>query len=603
MVSFRFESRLRSSAVVGAALMVLLAGCAQQSRTPRAGAAGNNPALACEQLSARFSYAGVRIASVERVAAGAVAPPGIAQQMPEHCLVKGAMNERTSTVDGKPYAIGFEMRLPTFWNGRFFYQANGGLDGFVTAAYGDILGGGPTSNGLTKGFAVLSSDAGHAFDRTTPIGGATFGLDPQARIDYGYNAVAQLTPMGKSLIQAYYGKRPDTSYMVGTSNGGRHGFVAAARLPNEYDGILVSTPGYLLPRAAVAQVWGAQQFATVSRMNAATGRPDLSTAFPPADMALVARSILARCDALDGLADGMVYDVAGCQTAFDPQRDIPSCAPAGAGMVSASGSGQCLTPAQKTVLARVFAGPSDASGLAIYDGLPWDAGVAGRDWAAWKFVNSVGPRDAIALAFVMTTPPASPRVVTGAGNTLIDYALGFNIDRDAGRIFTSEGVYGESAMSFMTPRDTAFRDFVARGGKLMVFHGTADPVFSALSSVQWMKDFRVAHGEAQANRSARLFLVPGMNHSRGGPSADQMDMLDPLVAWVEQGRAPESVVTRVRPAGSAVPNPELPAGWSATRSRLVCPWPRVARYNGSGDAENAASFACVAPKAAAFAKD
>jgi feruloyl esterase len=138
------------------------------------------------------------------------------------------MNERIG-VDGKPYAIGFEMRLPTAWNGRFFYQANGGLDGFVTPAYGDILGGAPDSNGLLKGFAVISSDAGHAFDRTTPIGGATFGLDPQARLDYGYNAVAQLTPMAKALIAAYYGKGPDRSYFVGTSNGGRHGFVTAQR--------------------------------------------------------------------------------------------------------------------------------------------------------------------------------------------------------------------------------------------------------------------------------------------------------------------------------------------------------------------------------------
>ncbi|RZL97156.1 MAG: tannase/feruloyl esterase family alpha/beta hydrolase, partial [Variovorax sp.] len=212
--------------------------------------------MSCEAVATRFRSAGVRIVSAERVAAGAIAPPGIAFQVPEHCVVKGAVDERTGAVDGKPYAIGFEMRLPTSWNGRFFYQANGGLDGFVTPAYGDILGGGPTSNGLTKGFAVMSSDAGHAFDRSTPIGGAAFGLDPQARRDYGYNAVARLTPIAKSLLQSYYGKRPDTSYLVGTSNGGRHGFVAAARLPGEYDGILVSTPGWELPRAAVAQVWG-----------------------------------------------------------------------------------------------------------------------------------------------------------------------------------------------------------------------------------------------------------------------------------------------------------------------------------------------------------
>ncbi|MBA4329318.1 MAG: tannase/feruloyl esterase family alpha/beta hydrolase [Polaromonas sp.] len=503
--------------------------------------------------------------------------------MPAHCVVKGLMHERTGPIDGKPYAIGFEMRLPVTWNGRFFYQANGGLDGFQTPAYGDILGGGPASNGLLKGFAVLSSDAGHAFDRSSPIGGATFGLDPQARLDYGYNAVAQLTPMGKALIRIYYGKPPDTSYLVGSSNGGRHGFVAAARLPQAYDGILVSTPGYRLPLAAVAQVWDAQQFAAIARPNPATGRPDLRTAFSPADMALVARSILARCDTLDGLADGIVADLQACQTAFRVDRDIAGCA-------AGAAAGSCLSAGQKDVLTRVLAGPKDKTGAAVYAGLPADPGIAGSDWAAWKFVNSVGPRDAIALGFVFVTPPASPAVLTGQGNTLIDYALSFSLDTDLPKLTATSGPYRESAMDFMTPPDTRFGPFVANGGKMLVFHGTADPVFSALDSIAWHDRFRSAHGAA-ADRHARLFLVPGMNHSRGGPATDQMDMVDALVAWVERGQAPESVVARARGPGSALPNPEVPASWSPTRSRLLCPYPQVARYQG-GDMEAAASFRC-----------
>ncbi|MES2956341.1 MAG: tannase/feruloyl esterase family alpha/beta hydrolase, partial [Pseudomonadota bacterium] len=451
-------------------------------------------------------------------------------------------------------------------------------------AYGDILGGGQASNGLLKGFAVLSSDAGHAFDRSSPIGGATFGLDPQARIDYGYNAVAQLTPMGKALVKTYYGKPADTSYLVGTSNGGRHGFVAAARLPQAYDGILVSTPGYRLPLAAVAQVWDAQQFASVARLDAATGRPDLRTSFPPADMALVSRSILARCDALDGLADGIVADLQACEAAFRVDRDIPSC-------TATPSPGNCLTAGQKDVLAKVLAGPKDRSGKPVYAGLPADPGLAGNDWAAWKFVNSVGPRDAIALGFVFVTPPASPTVLTGQGNTLIDYALSFNLDTDLPKLTATSGAYRESAMAFMTPPDTRFGPFVDNGGKMIVFHGTADPVFSALDTIAWHERFRSTHGAA-ADRHARLFLVPGMNHSRGGPATDQMDMVDALVAWVERGQAPDAVVARARGPGSAVPNPEVPASWSPTRSRLLCPYPQVARYKGSGDIENAASFAC-----------
>ena len=573
-----------STVALLAGCLLVLAGCSSTPSAPVRQAAIGAPAdLACDRLAASFSFANTRIVSALAMEAGQVRLPGIAQAMPAHCVVKGLMHERTGQIDGKPYAIGFEMRLPTAWNGRFFYQANGGLDGFQTPAYGDILGGGQASNGLLKGFAVLSSDAGHAFDRSSPIGGATFGLDPQARLDYGYNAVVQLTPMGKALIRTYYGKRPDTSYLVGSSNGGRHGFVAASRLPQAYDGILVSTPGYRLPLAAVAQVWGAQQFATIARPNPATGRPDLRSAFSPAEMALVSGSILARCDALDGLADGIVADLQACQTAFRVDRDIPVCS-------AGAATGTCLSAAQKDVLGKVLAGPKDSSGAAVYAGLPADPGIAGNDWAAWKFVNSVGPRDAIALGFVFVTPPASPAVLTGQGSTLIDYALGFSLDTDLPKLSATSGLYRESAMDFMTPPDARFGAFVANGGKMIVFHGTADPVFSALDTIAWHQRFRSAHGAA-ADQHARLFLVPGMNHSRGGPATDQMDMVDALVAWVERGQAPDAVVAQARGPGSAVPNPEVPASWSPTRSRLLCPHPQVARYQG-GDIETAASFRC-----------
>lgn len=555
-----------------------LAGCAAISPVTPKVATGGGPVVGCDALAMRFVRPDTRIASTERVPDGQLRLPGIAQAMPEHCVVKGTMHERTSPVDGKRHAMGFELRLPTAWNGRFFYQANGGLDGFVTPAYGDILGGGATSNGLLKGFAVLSSDAGHAFDRSTPIGGATFGLDPQARLDYGYNAVAQLTPMAKALVAAYYGKRPDTSYLVGTSNGGRHGFVAASRLPDEYDGILVGTPGYRLPLAAAAQLWGAQQFATLARTNPATQRPDLPTAFPPAAMALVARSVLARCDDLDGLADGIVADLQACQSAFSVQRDIPTCPQQGAGA-------QCLDAAHKQVLANVLAGPHLRSGQPVYAGLPADPGLAGRDWATWKFVNSVGPRDAIAMAFVFSTPPASPAVVTGQGNSLIDYVLGWDLERELPGL--------APALAFMSPPDPLMRRFVARGGKIIAYHGAADPVFSALDTIRWHEGLVQAHGAAAGN-AARLYIVPGMNHSRGGPATDQFDLLDPLVRWVEQGVAPQAVVARARGPNAAVPNPELPADWGNDRTRPLCPWPQVARYQG-GNPQDAASFSCRNP--------
>src|SRR5262249_37861347 len=156
--------------------------------------------------------------------------------------------------------------------------------------------------------------------------------------------------------------------------GGRHGLVAAARDSGAFDGIAVTTPGYNLPRAAVAQVWDAQQFARVARRDAKSGRPDLQGSFTSADLALLSRKILERCDALDGLADGIVADVIGCQRAFDVKRDVPNCA--------AASDGGCLSDAQKDVLAAVFAGPRTRDGQPFYAPLAWDAGVRGNDWRA-----------------------------------------------------------------------------------------------------------------------------------------------------------------------------------------------------------------------------
>ena len=166
-----------------------LAACASNDDPdlPTLSAATPGTLQSCTDLATKAKLANTTIASSTLVAAGALTVTGVTTPMPEHCLVKGEMNRRTSAVDGKSYAIGFEMRLPTAWNGRYFYQANGGIDGSVVTATGPNGGGAPASNALQMGFAVISSDAGHS-------GPPWWGLDPQARLDYGYQAVGSLTP-------------------------------------------------------------------------------------------------------------------------------------------------------------------------------------------------------------------------------------------------------------------------------------------------------------------------------------------------------------------------------------------------------------------------
>jgi feruloyl esterase len=528
----------------------------------------------CASLSG-FSFANTTVMAASVVAAGTLTNAG--QPVGEHCLVRGRMNDRVSGIDGQTYAIGFEMRLPRDWSGRYLYQGNGGLDGAVSTADGggSIGSGGLLKNGLQLGFAIISSDAGHN-NAQNPL----FGLDPQARVDYGYRAVGALTPMAKALIQVAYGKAPDRSYIAGTSNGGRHVMVAAARYANEYDGYLANSPGFNLPKAAVAQLWGAQQWAKVATTTGTAPNFDLESALPQDERQLIATALLANCDALDGLADGMVNDVPACRTAFDLDRDVPTC--------PGARDGTCLSSEQKMIVASVFRGARTGSGEALYASWPFDPGLVSPGWAGWKFRNSVrGGRDPVAVAHIFTTPP----VATALSNTL-DYALNYNVDTEAPKIFATSGIYAESAMSFMTPPNPTRLDTLRdRGGKMIVVHGASDGVFSVDDSKAWY-DALDASYKKEANRFARFFIVPGMGHSRGGPATDQYDALSALIAWVERGEAPNRIVASARgignPGGS---NAELPAGWSPIRTRPLCPYPLVARYK-SGDPEVADSFTC-----------
>jgi feruloyl esterase len=571
----------RAGALVASGLA--LASCAtlptggggESGRAPPVLSAARGAALKdCASLSAAFRFEHTIVESAVPVAAGGLMLSG--KPVRAHCLVKGRMHARKGS-DGRDYAIGFEMRLPQDWNGRFYYQGNGGLDGNVRPAEG-ALGGGPLTGALMQGFAVISSDAGHSGPQTP-----YFGLEPQARLDYGYQAVAKLTPMAKALIAAAYGKAAERSYIGGCSNGGRHVMVAAARLGEEYDGYLIGAPGYRLPLAALAQLWGAQQWATIATPGATVRHPinpkamlaDLGSAFSAAERQAVASAILARCDALDGARDGMVHATQACQTAFNLDRDVPSCAGAR--------SGSCLTPAQKGVVAGVFSGARTAGGQAFYTGFPFDPGLAGTDWARWKFVNSQA-LDPLAVGAVFSVPPGR-----------VD-PLKEDVSARLPLLSATNSTFRESGLSLMSPpghdNPVNLEALRARGAKMVLYHGVSDAVFSAEDTRQWWERLNNAL-DGQAAQFARYFPVPGMNHCRGGPAADQFDLLTPLVRWVEEGIAPQAVTASARGAGNpGGANAELPAGWSPTRTRPLCAYPSVAHYKGRGDIEIAENFVC-----------
>ena len=569
---------------IAAACAALIAGCggggsdglpllpaaSGSASLPQLAAATGAPLGVCADLASKFSFANTTITSAAPVAAGTLTVAG--SPVGAHCQVKGEMYRRTSPQDGKSYAIGFEMRMPNDWNGRFFYQANGGLDGSVGTATGAIGGSAPAfTNPLKMGFAVISSDAGH-------IGslGPTFGIDAQARLDYGYNAAAKLTPMAKSLIASAYGKGPDRSYFGGCSNGGRHTFVATTRLPDQYDGFLAGAPGYRLPLAATANIFGAKQYAKV-----ATNPADLSTAFTTAERVTVSKAVLAKCDALDGATDGMVQDVAACQKAFDFNRDVPTC--------SGARDGSCLSAEQKTAIAPIFSGATDSKGDKFYSSFPFDAGISGSGIPQWEFSAPAG-LDAGAVAMVWGTPPADPASFNGPA-----FVASASIDSMLASIAATSSTYLESALSFMLPvQPSNLSTLKNRGAKVMVYHGVSDPIFSVDDTTTWYENLRSANNGNAAD-FARFYRVPGMGHCAGGPATDQFDMLTPLVNWVEKGQAPDSVVATVRGPGNAAgaANADIPSSWSPARTRPLCPYPQVARLKaGATDLESANNFSC-----------
>lgn len=531
-------------------------------------------AVECNQLLASLAYPNTVFTSATSVAAGALQQGG--QPIAAHCLLVGKMFERVGPLDGQTYAIGFEMRLPASWNRRFFYQANGGLDGSVVPALGAVSGGGPLTGALLQGFAVLSSDAGHSALQV-PF----FGLDPQARLDFGYQAVGKLTPMAKSVIRTAYGAKPAYSYIGGCSNGGRHAMVAAARYPDQYDGYLVGSPGFNLPKAAVASIYGAQQYAplaggAVIPGGPFAGLPDLSAAFTLAERRLLSSKVLEQCDALDGVVDGMVQRMQDCQATFDLDTDVPTC--------PGPRDGTCLSAQQKVAIGNIFAGAETTAGESIYSSFPFDTGYTVGDAAFWEFISPL-ILDPGAVGFVFGTPPANPA-------TFIPpfFALTGSVDQMYASIFATSGPYTESAQSFMVPPDLGrLKGMHKQHGRMIVYHGVSDPIFSAEDTVRWFEDL---NGPGSADGDARLFLVPGMSHCGNGPAADQFDLLTPLVRWVEEKKAPSRVTASVRgPTNPGGPNFELPPEWSPNRTRPLCAYPRVASYRG-GDIERAESFDC-----------
>jgi hypothetical protein len=559
-------------------------------------AADGPSAEACQALArAAFPDPTTVVLSATATAAGpvgAASPFGPAPTAPTHCHLVGKMQERKG-VNGQTYAVRFQVRLPASWNGRLFYEGGGGTDGSLGAGVGSLMGGEPGS-ALERGYAVVTSDSGHdnATNRDPERQGVvTFGWDPEARRNYGGAVIGPVVRAAKAAVKTYYGKAPAFTYFAGGSKGGQEAMMAAQRFPEEFDAVLVGYPGFHLAYAgAVGQMWDAQAFAEAAKaMGQLTpdGLPLAGKAFADQDLLLVSGAVLKACDELDGLKDGMVENYTACTAA--------KVAPALAEITCPGAkTPDCLLPVQVSAMRKVMDGARSKDGRSLYSDWPWDPGIAARagqgvsqGWRQWKMGAYAAPTNsglAVALgggavSAVFTSPPIQ---IADTPAALARYAFGTDVEQNWAKAQAKWGPFNESAVDFMNADATDLSRFTKRGGKILIYHGTADPVFSLLDTIRWVDAMDRREG-GKADRFLRLYAVPGMNHGGGGPSTDQFAAFDALVSWREQGAAPGQLVATAR-SGSPWPG----------RTRLLCPYPQQARYV-SGDSERAQSFHCTKP--------
>jgi hypothetical protein len=458
-----------------------------------------------------------------------------AEGVPEHCRVSGLIAPQ----------IRFEINLPSAWNRRFYMFGNGGFAGETPAT-----GSRPylRAAALLHGFATASTNTGH--DETSePL--ATFATSEQKRIDYAFRAVHLTAVESKRIAAAYYGRFPAYSYWDGCSTGGRQGLISAQRFPGDFDGIVAGAPVLAFVDALTQSLWNGLVLA--------------ETPIPPEKLRLVGEAVYARCDAKDGVKDGVIEDPRRCD--FDPERHLPQCPP---GLDQPS----CLTPAQSAAIKKIYAGVTSA-GRPLLFGYPVGAEVATRSeigdgvprsgWSGWLIARP-GEKSRhyeFGESFVrhFALPKAGP-----------DYDVrSFNFDTDPPRL--------DELRQLLDASDPDLSAFRSRGGKLLMYFGWADMALPPLMGIDYYEKAAAKNG-ADTPDFLRLFMVPGMFHCRGGVGADRFDAMTALIDWVEKGEPPAMLMAAQVHEGRLV------------RTRPLCPYPQVARYVGSGSTDEAASFAC-----------
>ncbi|MBW9216146.1 tannase/feruloyl esterase family alpha/beta hydrolase [Mumia sp. zg.B53] len=487
------------------------------------------PVMGCAEVAeldlTGVTDAPVDITSATVVSAGTPAP---------YCEVRGTIAPADTIV----------VRLPVEgWTQRYVQTGCGGLCGNATINYGQAAGCPVLADGSV---ASATTDMGHQGQND----GSWAAGNPQAQIDFAYRGVHVTAQTAKAIIRAFYGRRPAYSYFTGCSDGGREGLMEAQRYPDDFDGIAAGAPANnMAVQNTFHHAW-----------NVLANKDEDGRFILLADkLPLVHSAVMARCDRRDGVADGVLDDPRACD--FDPA--VLRCRP---GQDTAT----CLSTAQVRVVRRLHEGATDSRGRRLEPEISHEWGSE-LEWTL--FVPASQGQTPMSENFALSylrylAEPNDPRP---------DFELE-DIEFTVPSFWRT--VQSSSYMSALDPDLSAFR---RGGGKLLLWHGWNDQHISPQSTLAYYDAVQDTLGARRTASFSRLFLFPGLAHCSDGAGPNTFDVLTPVMAWVESGRAPRSIAASRTADGS-------------TRTRPVFPYPTVARYDGTGSTDEARNFVPVTPR-------
>ena len=559
-----------SSLVVVSVLTVLsLNGCGNNSIAPPAATP-----LSCAQLAGKTvpaSSIGLPTTGATVTAATTMPASGTgAQATGEYCLVSGAINP----VDPAAPQIKFQIAMPTVWNNKIMMFGGGGYDGTIPAPTGNVPAG-PTAQPtpLGRGYATFASDSGHQANALGSEDGS-FGVNDEAVQNFSGDALKKTRDAAVYLIDARYAvKAPKRAYFAGGSSGGREALAVVQRWPQDWDGSIVLYPAWA---AASLDL----QFGRITRSLAAPG-----AYLDQAKRKVLLNAVLAACDTLDGVADGLISNVAACNTTFNPATATVN----GTALRCAGGADTgdtCLSDAQISALnvynTPITFGYSLASGETQYPGF----NVYGADLGV---ANASALQPTVTTLALGTSQPASPMPTTAPYLSVFwDQWIRYFVTRDSNYNSLTVDPQNPGSLQARISQLTGLQDvnktdlsaFNARGGKILMAHGMADALVSTRSTEQYYQRLQATMGASAVANFVRFYEIPGYGHAVSTVYNASWDSLTTLENWVENGVTP--------PAQTVADTAGVPG-----RTRPLCEYPGFPRYNGSGDVNAASSFTCA----------